>query len=118
MLGRYISKNQSLAKKFAFLPMNSVCRFDDEMLQLQDMVRGFAQKNIAPIAAEVDRSDRFPRELWPQLGELGLLGITANPEYGGSGMSYTAHCIAVEEISRASGGIGLSYAAHSNLAVN
>ena len=118
MLGRYISKNQSLAKKFAFLPMNSVCRFDDEMLQLQEMVRGFAQKNIAPIAAEVDRSDRFPRELWPQLGELGLLGITANPEYGGSGMSYTAHCIAVEEISRASGGIGLSYAAHSNLAVN
>ena len=98
--------------------MNSVCRFDDEMLQLQEMVRGFAQKNIAPIAAEVDRLDRFPRELWPQLGELGLLGITAKPEYGGSGMSYTAHCIAVEEISRASGAVGLSYAAHSNLAVN
>jgi isovaleryl-CoA dehydrogenase len=82
------------------------------------MVRGFAQKNIAPIAEECDVEDRFPRELWPQLGELGLLGITANPDFGGSGMNYTAHCIAMEEISRASGGIGLSYAAHSNLAIN
>lgn len=82
------------------------------------MVRGFAQKHIAPIAAEVDKNDRFARELWPQLGELGLLGITADPEYGGSGMNYTAHCVAMEEISRASGAIGLSYAAHSNLAIN
>lgn len=119
MLTRNLSlKTSKLAKSFAFLPVNTVCRFDDDMLQLQDMVKGFAQKHIAPIAEEVDVNDRFARELWPMLGELGLLGITANPDYGGSGMNYTAHCIAVEEISRASGGIGLSYAAHSNLAIN
>ena len=121
MLSRTLNKTTKLAKNgktFAFLPMNTVCRFDEDMLQLQEMVRGFAQKNIAPIAEECDVEDRFPRELWPQLGELGLLGITANPEYGGSGMNYTAHCIAMEELSRASGGIALSYAAHSNLCIN
>jgi isovaleryl-CoA dehydrogenase len=118
MLTRTITQASKISRSFAFLPMNTVCNFNEEMLQLQDMVRGFAQKNIAPIAHEVDKNDRFPRELWPMLGELGLLGITANPEYGGSGMNYTAHCIAVEEISRASGSVGLSYAAHSNLAIN
>lgn len=103
---------------FSFLPMNTVCRFDDDMLQLQDMIRSFSQKTIAPLAAEIDKEDKFPRHLWPQLGELGLLGITAPEEYGGSQMNYTAHCIAMEEISRASGSVGLSYVAHSNLCVN
>lgn len=120
MLKRIFKKsiNSTAKRAFAFLPMNSVCRLDDDMLQLQEMVRSFSQKTIAPIAAEIDREDRFPRDLWPQLGELGLLGITAPEEFGGSGMNYTSHCIAVEEISRASGSVGLSYAAHSNLCVN
>lgn len=121
MLSRTITRTTKLAKNgkaFAFLPMNTVCRFDEDMTHLQEMVRGFAQKNIAPIAEEVDVKDKFPRELWPQMGELGLLGITANPEFGGSGMNYTAHCIAMEEISRASGSVGLSYVAHSNLCIN
>ena len=85
---------------------------------LRDTVSGFAQDKIAPRAAEIDRSNKFPRELWPQLGELGLLGITVEEEWGGAGMGYLAHCVAMEEISRASGAIGLSYGAHSNLCVN
>jgi isovaleryl-CoA dehydrogenase len=85
---------------------------------LRDAVRAFAQREIAPLAAETDRSDRFPAGLWPRLGELGVLGITVEEEYGGSGMGYLAHMIAMEEISRASASIGLSYGAHSNLCVN
>lgn len=121
MLSKTLSKTTKFAKSgkgFSFLPMNTVCRFDEDMTHLQEMVKSFAQKKIAPIAEEIDVTDRFPRELWPQMGELGLLGITANPEYGGSGMNYTAHCIAMEEISRASGSVGLSYVAHSNLCIN
>jgi isovaleryl-CoA dehydrogenase len=89
---------------------------DIEMLR--DTVRGFAQDNIAPRAQEIDRSNSFPRELWPQLGALGLLGITVEEELGGSGLGYLAHCVAMEEISRASAAVGLSYGAHSNLCVN
>ena len=89
---------------------------DVEMLR--DTVGAFAQAKIAPNAAEIDRSNKFPRELWPQLGELGLLGITVEEEWGGAGMGYLAHCVAMEEISRASAAIGLSYGAHSNLCVN
>lgn len=85
---------------------------------LRDMVRRFAQDRIAPRAAEIDRSNDFPMELWQELGGLGLLGMTADPDYGGSGMSYLAHVIAVEEISRASASVGLSYGAHSNLCIN
>ena len=85
---------------------------------LRDTVGGFAQDKIAPRAAEIDRSNQFPRELWPQLGELGLLGITVEEEWGGAGMGYLAHCVSMEEISRASGAVGLSYGAHSNLCVN
>jgi isovaleryl-CoA dehydrogenase len=85
---------------------------------LRDTVRAFAQNKIAPYAAEIDRSNCFPRELWPQLGELGLLGITVEEELGGAGLGYLAHCVAMEEISRASAAIGLSYGAHSNLCVN
>ena len=86
--------------------------------QLRQTVRAFAANEVAPIAAEIDKSDRFPRELWPKMGELGLHGITVEEEYGGSGLGYLEHCIAVEEISRASAAVGLSYGAHSNLCVN
>ena len=87
-----------------------------EMLRAQ--VAGFAADEIAPIADTVDRSDEFPRQLWPKMGDLGLLGVTVEEEYGGAGMGYTDHVVAMEEVSRASGGIGLSYGAHSNLCVN
>ena len=85
---------------------------------LRDMVRRFATERIQPIAAEIDRSNEFPPQLWPELGALGLLGITADPDFGGSGMGYLAHIVAMEEISRASASVGLSYGAHSNLCVN
>jgi isovaleryl-CoA dehydrogenase len=85
---------------------------------LRQTVRDFAAAEIAPLAAEIDKSNRFPRELWPRLGELGLLGITVEPEFGGAGLGYLEHVVAMEEISRASGSVGLSYGAHSNLCVN
>ncbi len=85
---------------------------------LRDSVRGFASDVIAPRAQEIDAGNRFPRDLWPQLGELGLLGITVEEDYGGSGLGYLAHVVAMEELSRASGSVGLSYGAHSNLCVN
>jgi isovaleryl-CoA dehydrogenase len=85
---------------------------------LRDSVRGFSQEKIAPRADEIDRSNTFPRDLWPELGALGLLGITVEEEYGGAGLGYLEHCVAMEEVSRASGAIGLSYGAHSNLCVN
>jgi len=85
---------------------------------LRDMTRNFSSDEIAPIAEQVDRDNEFPRHLWPKLGELGLLGVTVSEEYGGAGMGYLEHCIAMEEISRASASVGLSYGAHSNLCVN
>jgi isovaleryl-CoA dehydrogenase len=85
---------------------------------LRDSTWAFAQKEVAPLAAEIDRTNIFPRALWPKLGALGLLGITVEPEYGGVAMGYLAHCVAMEEISRASAAVGLSYGAHSNLCVN
>ncbi|MBV8737619.1 MAG: isovaleryl-CoA dehydrogenase [Alphaproteobacteria bacterium] len=85
---------------------------------LRATVRDFAEDKVAPIAAEIDRTDRFPIELWPQMGALGLHGITVEEEYGGAGMGYLAHCVAMEELSRASASVGLSYGAHSNLCVN
>jgi len=91
---------------------------DEDIEALRDMVRRFAQERIAPIAGDIDRQNEFPAHLWRELGELGLLGITADPDFGGSGMGYLAHVIAVEEISRASASVGLSYGAHSNLCVN
>src|SRR5438876_8696406 len=86
--------------------------------QLRESVHGFAAAHIAPRAAEIDRSNTFPRDLWPELGNLGVLGITVEEEFGGTGLGYIEHCVAMEEISRASGSVGLSYGAHSNLCVN
>lgn len=86
--------------------------------QLRATVRSFTADEIAPIAAELDRTDEFPRHLWPKLGALGLHGITVEEEYGGSGLGYLEHCVAMEEISRGSAAVGLSYGAHSNLCVN
>ena len=85
---------------------------------IRDSVQGFAQNEIAPLAAEIDRTDVFPRHLLPKMGELGLLGITVEEEWGGTGLGYLEHVVAMEEISRASASVGLSYGAHSNLCVN
>jgi isovaleryl-CoA dehydrogenase len=85
---------------------------------LRDMVGRFARERIGPIAAEIDRENEFPAHLWKEMGDLGLLGITVEPEFGGSGLGYLAHVVAMEEISRASASVGLSYGAHSNLCVN
>ena len=89
---------------------------DNDMLRKS--VADFAADKIAPRAAEIDRSNQFPRDLWPEMGALGLHGITVEEEYGGSGLGYLAHCLAMEEVSRASAAVGLSYGAHSNLCVN
>ncbi len=89
---------------------------DTEMLR--ESVRRFARERLAPLAAEIDRSNQFPTHLWKEMGALGILGITAGEEYGGAGLGYLAHCVAMEELSRASASVGLSYAAHSNLCVN
>ena len=101
---------------------NALPAFDFGLGETADMIRdsvaSFAADQIAPRAAEIEVSNKFPRDLWPQLGELGVLGITVEEEYGGAGLGYLEHCVAVEEISRASGSVGLSYGAHSNLCVN
>ncbi|YBV98072.1 isovaleryl-CoA dehydrogenase [Phyllobacteriaceae bacterium JZ32] len=90
----------------------------EEIEALRDQVQRFARERIAPLAAETDQTNEFPMQLWREFGELGLLGMTADPAYGGSGLTYLAHVVAMEEISRASASIGLSYGAHSNLCVN
>ncbi|MCE9780008.1 isovaleryl-CoA dehydrogenase [Shewanella algae] len=90
----------------------------EEIDMLRDAVNGFAANEIAPIATKVDQDNAFPNELWPQFGDMGLLGITVPEEFGGANMGYLAHVVAMEEISRASASIGLSYGAHSNLCVN
>src|SRR5258706_2214104 len=104
------------------MPANElqVLNFDlgEQADMLRDSVRSFADDRIAPRAAEIDRTNQFPRDLWPQMGALGVLGLTVEEEYGGAGMGYLEHCIAMEEISRASASVGLSYGAHANLCVN
>ena len=99
-----------------FHSMNFSIGKDNEVLR--DTVYKFAQNEIAPIANQIDKENSFPNHLWKKFGDLGLLGITASSDYGGSDMSYLAHCIAIEEISRASASVGLSYGAFSNLCVN
>ena len=90
----------------------------EDLELLREQVSRFAAEHIAPRAGQIDSGNEFPRDLWPKLGAMGLLGITASPGYGGAGLGYLAHVVAMEEISRASGSVGLSYAAHSNLMVN
>ncbi|KVE43336.1 isovaleryl-CoA dehydrogenase [Burkholderia sp. BDU5] len=90
----------------------------EDIEMLRDSIAHFAAKEIAPRAAEIDRTDQFPMDLWRKFGELGVLGMTVAEEYGGAGLGYTAHMVAMEEISRASASVGLSYGAHSNLCVN
>ena len=101
---------------------NRVPGLDFGLGETADMIRSsvesFAQAEIAPRAEEIDASNEFPRDLWPRLGDLGLLGITVDEEEGGSGLGYLEHCVAMEEVSRASASVGLSYGAHSNLCVN
>ena len=92
--------------------------FNQDLIQLKDTVYKFAQNEIAPLAKNVDENNEFPNFLWEKFGELGLLGITADEDYGGTGLNYLSHCIVMEEISRASASIGLSYGAFSNLCVN
>jgi isovaleryl-CoA dehydrogenase len=99
---------------------DSMFGLTEEQSQLRQTAFNFAQKELAPFAQDIDKNDVFPefRNFWKKLGDQGMLGVTAKPEYGGSGMTYTDHCIVMEELSRASGGIALSYGAHSNLCIN
>ena len=99
---------------------NASMEFDlgEDVNALRDRVHRWAQERIRPIAGDIDRSNDFPAELWKEMGDLGLLGITVPEEFGGADMSYLAHTVAVEEIARASASVSLSYGAHSNLCVN
>ena len=91
---------------------------DETLIALRDSVEAFCAKEITPIAQQVDQNNEFPAQLWKKFGDMGLLGLTVSEEYGGTGLGYLAHIIAMQEISRASASIGLSYGAHSNLCVN
>nr|MBP9679218.1 acyl-CoA dehydrogenase family protein [Aeromonas sp.] len=91
---------------------------DETLRALTEQVEAFCQQVIAPRAAEIDQSNAFPRDLWPQMGELGLHGITVAEEYDGVGLGYLAHVLVMEQVSRASASVGLSYGAHSNLCIN
>ena len=109
---------RSIHRSFSLRNFQRVACLSPELSSFQETVSDFSQQVIAPLADTTDISDSFPMNLWPQLGEQGLLGITADEAYGGLDLGYQAHCLAMEEISRASGSIALSYAAHSQLCVN
>src|SRR5210317_1893677 len=98
--------------------MNVTMPLSEELELLRETVKRFADQEIAPRADEIDRSNTFPQDLWPQLGDLGLLGMSVPADVGGSDMGYLAHVVAMEEISRASGSVGLSYGANSNLCMD
>ncbi|KAF0852248.1 mitochondrial branched-chain amino acid degradation isovaleryl-CoA dehydrogenase [Andalucia godoyi] len=115
---RAASRISRLFSSSAGGPVTDLFGLSTEQVALRDAVQRFAATNIAPIAAEVDRSNEFPNALWPQLGAMGFLGLTAPAEYGGLGLGVLEHCIVMEELSRASGSIALSYGAHSNLCVD
>ncbi|HHF2876571.1 isovaleryl-CoA dehydrogenase [Vibrio sp. 1CM7H] len=102
--------------KSTYAPLNF--GLGDTIDMLRDHVNAFATEHIAPIAADIDRDNQFPKHLWPLFGDMGLLGVTVDEEFGGAGMGYLAHVVAMEEISRASASVALSYGAHSNLCVN
>ena len=109
-------KKTTIKHKYTYKNFSSF--LNESQLELQNVINKFSLEKVAPIAKEIDKTDRFPRELFPQFGELGLLGITIPAKYGGSEMGYTEHTLAVEEISRYSASVGLSYGAHSNLCIN
>jgi isovaleryl-CoA dehydrogenase len=121
-MARACSRLQIVCFEVDAMRLNELRGFDfglgETADMLRDNVRAFASDRIAPRAEEIDRSNVFPRDLWPELGKLGLHGITVEEEWGGAGFGYLEHCVAMEEISRASAAVGLSYGAHSNLAVN
>src|SRR5262249_10914420 len=120
--GRPLSRAMTAEKVTGTMIPNSWSGFDfglgEDVDRLREPVSSFAQDMGAPRAHAIHRSNEFPRDLRPQLGELGLLGITVEEELGGAGLGYLAHCVAMEEISRGSAAVGLSYGAHSNLCVN
>src|SRR6266446_6310246 len=122
MARRTVPQFEADHRRSRHMPTNRYAMLDfdlgAEIDQLRDTVRGFADDEIAPLAAEIDKSDKFPRQLWPKMGALGLHGITVEDEYGGAGMGYLAHVVAMEEVSRGSASVGLSYGAHSNLCMN
>ena len=99
---------------------NASMQFDlgEDVNDLRDMVHRWSQERVKPMAADIDKNNEFPPELWTEMGGLGLLGMTVDEEFGGTGMSYLAHTVAVEEVARASASVSLSYGAHSNLCVN
>src|SRR5919206_3698007 len=121
-MARACSRLQIVCFEVDAMRLNELCGFDFGLGEtadiLRDNVRAFASDRIAPRADEIDRTNVFPRDLWPELGKLGLHGITVEEDWGGAGLGYLEHCVAMEEISRASAAVGLSYGAHSNLAVN
>src|SRR6202167_3574832 len=116
--GRFLASPSGASPMIPNTPRPFDFDLGESASMIRDSARTFAANEIAPRAAQIDRDNAFPRDLWPRMGELGLHGITAPEEYGGLGLGYIEHCVAMEEVSRASGSVGLSYGAHSNLCVN
>lgn len=118
-ISKRLLKPAKLARSIAYDSYNvAVAGLSDDLHQLRENVHDFCQRELAPRAQEIDKTNQFPMDMWKKFGDMGLLGITAPEEYGGQEMGYLAHTIAMEEISRASGAVALSYGAHSNLCVN